>query len=291
MNLEDILTFAEVLDSGSFTAAAHVLGMPKSNVSRSISRLEKALGVRLIERTTRSLQPTEIGRAYYAHAVRVKDELEAANASIEQFTISPRGRLRVCTSVTVGQNLLSPHLGTFAKTYPDVKIDLQLTNRRVDLLEEGFDVVIRVGEMADSNLIAARLCTKQMGLYASSDYLKTAHPLTKPDDLEGHSCLHMNAVDKRARWSLQSPSGDIEFAFKPQIACDDFNVLRQLALDGAGVALLPDYLAEGFVRRGELKRVLSDWTGGQVDFFTVVPSRRGITPKVRAFLDHLHANC
>lgn len=292
MNLNDVLVFTEVLDSGSFTAAADTLAMPKSNVSRSVTRLESALGVKLLERTTRSLAPTEIGRAFYDHATRVKEELEAAKASLEKLTASPRGELRVCASVTVGQNLLAPHLATFTNMHPDVKIDLRLTNRRVDLLEEGFDVAIRVGEMADSNLVSRLLCKRQMSLFASSSYLKTTEtPLNSPDDLNGHVCLHMNAVTNRAKWHLKFVSQSVEINFKPHFSSDDFLVLSQLAAGGAGVALLPDYLCSEHVESGLLERVLPDWSGGTVSMYTLVPSRKGVTPKVRAFLDHLHSNC
>lgn len=292
MNLNDVLVFTEVLDSGSFTAAADTLAMPKSNVSRSVTRLENALGVKLLERTTRSLAPTEIGRAFYDHATRVKEELEAAKASLEKLTASPRGELRVCASVTVGQNLLAPHLATFTNMHPDVKIDLRLTNRRVDLLEEGFDVAIRVGEMADSNLVSRLLCKRQMSLFASRSYLKTTEtPLNSPDDLNGHDCLHMNAVTNRAKWHLKSVSQSAEINFKPHFSSDDFLVLSQLAAGGAGVALLPDYLCSEHVESGRLERVLPDWSGGTVSMYTLVPSRKGVTPKVRAFLDHLHSNC
>ncbi|PHR56111.1 MAG: LysR family transcriptional regulator [Robiginitomaculum sp.] len=292
MNLNDILIFTEVVASGSFTKAADVLGMPKSNVSRNITRLEKSLGVKLIERTTRKLALTEIGRTYYEHSVRMVEEMEAAKAAVEKMSLSPKGVLRVCTSVSVGQNLLSQHLAAFTKTYPEVSLDIRLTNRRVDLLEEGFDVVIRVGDLKDSNLIAKKLCTQHLLLYASPDYLKTTqYPLLNPDDLNRHACLYMNAVTRRAKWTLHSISGADEFEFKPFLSCDNFQVLRQLATDGAGIALLPDYLCTDYVSDGRLIPVLEDWVGGEVDFYTLVPSRRGITPKVRAFLDHLHERC
>lgn len=292
MNLDDVLIFTEVVNHGSFTAAAETLAMPKSNVSRSVTRLEKALGVKLLERTTRRLALTEIGRVYHVHGTHIKEELDAANASIEKMTATPRGNLRVSASVTVGQSLIPAQIAEFSQKYLEVKLDLLLTNRRVDLLEEGFDVVIRVGRLDDSNLIARKLCTQKLCLYASPGYLKSSNrSLAKPEDLNGHSCLYMNATSKRAKWQLQSGTGEYLFEFKPQITCDNFNAIHQLAVNGAGIALLPDYLCTDHVMDGKLLLVLDGWTGGDVDFYTIVPSRRGITPKVRAFLDHMHSKC
>jgi len=176
MNLNDMLVFAEVVAQGGFTAAGDVIGMPKSNVSRTVSRLETALGIRLLERTTRKQTLTEVGRMYYEHCIRIKEELESATASIEKLTETPRGILRVCASVTAGQSLIARHLAEFAGAYPQVKVDLRLTNRRVDLIDEGYDVVIRVGESPDSNLVSKYLCSQALHLYAAPVIWKKQKP-------------------------------------------------------------------------------------------------------------------
>jgi len=291
MNLNDMLVFAEVVAQGGFTAAGDAMGMPKSNVSRTVTRLERALGVQLLERTTRKQTLTEVGRMYYEHCVRIKEELESASASIEKLTETARGKLRVCASVAVGQSLIAQHLAEFARSYPLVKIDLRLTNRRVDLIDEGYDVVVRVGKSPDSNLLSKYLCSQELRLYAAPRYLKEEAVLSTPDDLQSHRCLFMTAVSERARWQLRNDDSTSVVDFEPAFSCDDFHVLQQLAVDGFGVAQLPDYMCKESLESGQLIRVLDNWSGAKVDFHALVPSRRGITPKIRAFMDHLSRSC
>jgi len=292
MNVNDMLVFSEVVDRGGFTAAGEALGRPKSNVSRTVSRLEAALGVQLLERTTRKQTLTEVGRIYYQHCQRIKDELESASNSIENLTETPRGQLRVCASLTAGQSLFTAHLAGFARSYPDVKVDLRLTNRRVDLIEEGFDVVIRVGESPDSSLISKFLCSQELRFYCAPSYLKEAPAvLLKPDDLLDHQCLFMNAMNERARWQFIAAERTTSVEFTPAFSCDDFYVLQQLAIDGLGITLLPQYMVKNDLQSGRLVRVLEDWVGARVDLHTLVPSRRGMTPKIRAFLDYLGQAC
>lgn len=292
MNLNDLLVFAEVVERGGFTAAESALAMPKSNVSRSVSRLEAELGVQLLERTTRKQTLTEIGRMYYEHCSRIKEELESASASIENLSETPQGRLRVCASVTVGQSLITQHLARFAHAYPEVRIDLRLTNRRVDLIDEGFDVVIRVGESPDSNLVGKYLCSEEMGLYAAPGYLEESDtPLSAPDDLATHRCLFMNATGDHSRWKFRKGEKIADIDFEPAFACDDFYVLLKLALDGLGIAKLPDYMCRIHLEDGRLVRVLEHWKGAKIDVHALVRSRRGVTPKIRAFLDFMSESC
>jgi len=292
MNLNDMLIFAEVVQRGGFTAAGDVLGMPKSNVSRTVTRLEAALDVQLLERTTRKQTLTEIGRMYYEHCLRIREEIESALTSIENLTETPRGKLRVSASVTVGQSLIGPHLAEFARTYPEVEVDLRLTNRRVDLIDEGYDVVIRVGESPDSGLISKYLCTQELHLYAAPSYLEEAsNKLKKPDDLHHHRCLFMNASSEHVQWTLRSHDTSQIIEFDPAFACDDFHILQQLASDGLGITQLPDYMCKEQLQNGQLVRVLDKWIGAEVDFHALVPSRRGVTPKIRVFLDYMSHSC
>lgn len=292
MNLNDLLVFAEVVERGGFTAAGNALAIPKSNVSRTVSRLEAALGVQLLERTTRKQTLTEIGQMYYEHCSRIKEELESASASIETLSDTPKGRLRVCASVTVGQNLIGPHLAEFAHTYPEVKIDLRLTNRRVDLIDEGFDVVIRVGKLPDSSLIGKYLCSQELHLYAAPGYIEESDdPLWAPDDLVKHRCLLMNAMSERPQWQLQSGEEIKVIDFEPAFSCDNFYVLQQLAIDGLGITTLPDYMCKKYLEDGRLMRVLDNWIGSKVDFHALVRSSGGVTAKIRAFLDFMSHSC
>ncbi len=288
MNVNDMLVFAEVVERGGFTAAGDSLGKPKSNISRTVSRLEAALGVTLLERTTRHHTLTEIGQRYYVHCVRIKEELESATASIETLMETPRGQLRVSTSVAVGQNLIAPILAGFMEAYPEVGVDLRLMNRRVNLLEENFDVLIRVGVLEDSNLVARHLCTRSLHWYASPEYLETCGtPKEDLSDLASHHCLFMNAASEKAEWIFTKNNREQRQAFTPRFASDDFNVLKQMVLDGVGIGKLPDYMCEGAECTGQLVRVLTGWQGPLVDFHAIVASRKGMTPKVRAFLDYL----
>jgi DNA-binding transcriptional LysR family regulator len=292
MNLNDMMVFAEVVEQGGFTAAGEVLGRPKSNVSRAVSRLEASLEVQLLERTTRSQTLTEIGRIYYEHCLRIREELVSATNSIETLSETPRGRLRVSASVSVGQYLIARHLANFIETFPEVKVDLRMSNRRVDLIDEGFDVVIRVGESPDSNLVSRLLCSQELPLYAAPDYLASAsQTIDEPQDLLAHRCLFMNAASERPVWKLQRNDDIEELEFMPAFACDDFSVLRRIAQNGGGIAQLPDYVAEEAVRAGQLVRILPAWSGDTVQFHSLVPSRRGVTPKIRVFLDYLVRVC
>ncbi|TQV88508.1 LysR family transcriptional regulator [Aliikangiella coralliicola] len=291
-NLNDMMVFASVVDKGSFTAAANAYELPKSNISRKVSRLEEHLGVRLLERSTRKLHLTEIGEIYYRHCVRIQEEIESARLSIDKMAASPIGQLNICASITVGQNFISRHLHGFQQKYPQVTLNLQLTNRRVDVIEEGFDLVLRVGDLKDSNLVARRLCQSELMLFASPEYLKRKPKLTNPDALSHHQCLHASTVSQKPQWRLlknQAENNKKESIvdFKPAFICDDFTVLRKMAINGAGIARLPSYICRQAINERKLVRVLPDWAFKTVDIYALFPSHKGATPKVRVFIDYL----
>ncbi|MCG7585073.1 LysR family transcriptional regulator [Photobacterium sp. OFAV2-7] len=287
-NLNDMMVFTTVVNKGGFTAAAEDFGLPKSNISRKVTRLENELGVKLLERSTRSQHLTEIGKVYYQHCQRIMDEIQSAEQSVEGLMAAPRGILKICASIAVGQNLLSRYLATFKQQYPEVKLDIHLTNRRVDLIEEGFDMALRVGKLEDSSLIAKRLCTRNLFLYASPAYLKKRKTaLVHPDDLKDHECLHMTATNRKPQWHLQSGKQTQALTIEPSLCCDDFSVLRQLAINGAGITVLPSYMCEEFIDNGQLVRVLDNWECESVDIYGLYPSHKGVAPKLRAFLDFL----
>lgn len=302
-DLNDMMVFQRVVVAGSFTRAAEAIGLPKSNISRKVSRLEASLGVRLLERSTRSLHLTEIGRIYHEHCVRIQEEVDSALECVEALAAVPRGWLKVCTSVTFGQCLLAPLLANFQKRYPQVLVDLRLDNRRIDIIDEGIDVAIRVGRSPDSSLVSKPLCAVALHLYASPDYLASAREDSSQgvihgvEDLQRQRCLFMSAMGDSPRWQLFSSAaahsaskvaGREQYVdITPAFISDDFNVLAQLAADGLGVALLPDYMCGHAVAEGRLVRVLESWVGRQVDVCAIYPSRKGVTPKVRVFLDYL----
>jgi len=288
MNINDMMVFAEVVSKGGFTAAGESLNKPKSNISRTLTRLEESLGVTLLQRTTRKHTLTEVGQMYYQHCLRIKEELESAKHSLETLTQTPRGVLRVSASVSVGQNLIAPLMSGFMQAYPDISLDFRLINRRVDAIEENFDILIRVGDLADSNLVASALCRRHLNYYAAPEYL-SGKPQLEGDlsNLSDFNLLHMNSLNNSPQWLFENKETQYTHTFKPSFESDDFCVIRQLILDGFGIAQLPDYMAQSYVAQGALVQVLSKWQGPSVPLHTLVPSRRGITPKVRAFLDYI----
>ncbi|AQQ66427.1 hypothetical protein Mag101_01260 [Microbulbifer agarilyticus] len=291
-DLNDMMVFRAVVDQGSFTGAATELGLPKSNISRKVSRLEESLGARLLERSTRALHLTEVGRLYYEHCVRIAEEISSAEQVIEAHSAQPKGWIKLCTSVTLGQALISPLLPTFREQYPEVHVDMMLTNRRVDIIEEGFDLAIRAGESPDSNLVSRRLYTASLNLYASPQYVETrrADKITQLEELHQHCCLHMNANSERARWQLFNGNEEHTFEFQPEMRCNDFSSIQQQVINGGGISLLPDYLCQQDIQAGNLIQVLPGWSGKSVSVYGIFPSRKGVSPKIRAFLDYLLGN-
>ncbi len=284
-DLNDMVVFAKVVETGGFTAAGEAIDMPKSNVSRRVSRLEERLGVRLLERTTRKIRMTELGEIYYAHCRRIIEEAEHADIRVSQALEVPRGQLRVSASVTVGQNIIGPVLGQFVKAYPEVKIQMTLTNRRVDLIEEGFDIAVRVGQLEDSSLVARLLGKSELILFASPDYLKRNGEPRTPSDLKDHHCIVMSDQIDSTLWMFVNAEQKATLKIKPQLAVNDFHILRQLLVEDCGIGRLPNYMAIGW--ENKLQRVLLKWVTPPIDIHAVYPSHRGATPKVRAFLDFL----
>lgn len=289
-DLNDLAIFAKVVQAGSLTAAADVLGIPKSNVSRRLSRLEEALGVRLLERTTRKLHLTEVGALYYQHCLRILEELEHAELSVQQRLDSPRGLLRVSASHSVGRGLLAPVLGNFLALYPDVQVHMELTNRRVDLIEEGFDLVLRIGKLEESNLVARYLGSAHMICCATPEYLKQAPALIQPQDLLNHSCLTMADMPQADRWTFSGVGGDVTVNVSTRASVNDFDTLREMSLAHAGIYIAPAYSCTENIASGRLAEVLQGWHLPSTAIHAVYPSHRGATPKLRALIDFLVEN-
>lgn len=286
-DLNDMAIFARIVEAGTLTAAAARLGLPKSNISRRLARLEDALNVRLLERTTRSLRLTEIGEIYFRHCQRLLEEVDHAEESIAALAEAPRGLLRVSTSITIGQHLLAPLLATFMVALPEVRLQLQLTTRRVDLIHEGFDLAIRAGELEDSSLVGRRLCQSTLSWCASPAYLKAYGKPGHPGELAGHDCLLLAETDGVRHVHLIGQNGQERFRIEPHAIVNDFSTLRTLAIAGAGIALMPDYMIGPAVGEQQLTRIMPNWSSPPIDIHALFPSHRGATPKVRAFLDFL----
>jgi DNA-binding transcriptional LysR family regulator len=286
-DLNDVLVFTHVADLGSFTAAAQRLSMPKSSVSARVARLEARLGARLIERSTRRLRLTAVGARYHEHAKRVILELDQAAATVDRFRSRPSGELRVSASIVFGQALLRPVVTEYVRRHPQVQVFVDLSNRRVDLLEEGFDLALRAGDLADSGLVARRLGQAGARLYASPAYLKQRGTPRVPGDLSSHELLEGASQASASSWSLRRDhDGRVErVETRFRLISNDPPTLASAALAGVGIASLPTFFAAGDVRAGRLVVVLPAWSTRQLDIHAVFPSHKSLSPALRAFVD------
>jgi len=287
MDLNEILVFARVVQAGSFTAAAAALGMPKSTVSRKVSDLEERLHSRLLQRTTRKLSLTDVGRTYYDYCARIVGEVEDAERAVSTLQETPRGLLRVTAPINVA--FLGPIVSDYLKRYPEVRLDLFCTGRTVDLVEERFDLGIRGGALADSTLIARRLGSAKWLLVATPGYLQRRGRPRSPDDLRKHDCLLFGAGPDSGGLRLENGDRSVQVALSPRLTVTDIDVVYAVATAGLGIAVLPAFRCVEDLRARRLTRVLADWNVPSTSLHVVYPSTRHISPKVKSFIDHLHA--
>jgi len=284
-DINDLMVFLAVVESGGFTAAAKRLGMPKANVSRKVSRLEQQLSVTLLERSTRSQHLTEAGSRFLTHCKRIRDELDLAETAVSEILHSYKGTIKIGTSVTIGQQLIGPVLSSFLRQYPDINVELSLVNRQVDLIEEGFDLLIRVGDLDDSRLIGKRIGSAQRKLYASPAYLKDHQAPRNPEELRNCQLLLMRMLSHDNKIELVSRERKEIIKLNPKLVVDDFSVVKQAAIDGEGITLLPSYMCDQEINNGELINVLPKWGMSDVDIYALYPKHRAKIPKVKAFLN------
>lgn len=285
MDLNEILVFARVVKTGSFVAASRELEMPTSTVSRKVSALEQRLGARLLQRTTRRLRLTDVGQTFYRHATRVVAELEEAELAVTRMQAAPRGLLRVTTPLNFG--FLGPIVASYLERYPEVEVELVCADRIVDLVQEGFDVAVRAGRLADSTLIARSVGALKNVLVASPAFLARQGTPRQPRDLERFDCLAFGAGPDRTRWKLVHSGEVLAVEIGPRVTVNDLDFLQEAALAGVGIALLPVFLCIQALRAGQLRRVLPEWCSPEVPLHAVYPSTRHLSPKVKTFLDHL----
>lgn len=289
-DLNDMLYFAEVVDRGGFAAAGRFLGIPKSRLSRRVAELEARLGVRLLQRTTRKLSLTEAGELYHRHCAAVRDEAGAAAEAVALVQTEPRGTIRVVCPVTLAQSTVGPLLPLFLARHPQVRVEMQVSNRVVDLVEEGVDVALRVRPSLDDSgsLVVKNLGLTQTLLVASPAQLARQGRPARVEDLAGLHTVSMSAADSRAVWPLLGPDGRMhEFAHQPRYLADDLLTLKMAVVRGVGVSVLPDYMCREELLDRRLVEVLPGWAPRPGIFHAVFPSRRGLLPAVRRFLDFL----
>ncbi len=289
-DMNDMLYFAEVVEQGGFAAAGRHLGIPKSKLSRRVAELEARLGVRLLQRTTRKLSLTEVGELYLRHCVAMRDAAEAAAEAVEQAQTEPRGTIRVACPVTLAQTTVGPVMATFLARYPLVKVDMRVSNRVVDLVEEGVDVALRVRASLDDSgsLVVKNLGLTQTFLVASPGLMERQGQPMSPQDLVRMDTVSMSAVDGKATWNLLGPDGaTYALVHKPRYVADDLMTLKFAVVSGTGMCVLPDYMCREELQDGRLVVVLPGWAPQHGIFHAVYPSRRGMVPAVRRFLDFL----
>ncbi len=289
-DLNDLYYFAMVVEHGGYAAAERVLGISKSRLSRRVAHLEETLGTRLLQRSARRFAVTEVGRNVFRHAQAMIAEAQSAREAVDRLSAEPRGLVRVACPVQIAQQHLAGLLPQFLADHPQVRIQLEVSNRRVDLINEGFDIALRVRSQLndDGDLVMRRFGTVQQLLVASPRYLARRGRPTSPANLASHVTLAMTGDEARPRWELHGPDGRIERSeIQPRLIAHDFPVLLSAAVAGLGIALLPETVCADQVGAGELEQVLPDWSLPQGIFHAVFPSRRGLLPAVRVFIDHL----
>ena len=290
-SLNAIRLFTATVEAGSFSAAGRRLGLAPSSVSRQVTALEDGVGARLLHRTTRNLSLTEAGRVYFERISRILAELDEACAAVADLEAEPRGSLHVNAPYAFGVRHVAPALPDFLARFPEVRIELALTDSFVDLLEVGADVAIRVGELEDSSLVARRLATSRRLVCATPAYLARAGTPARPDDLTAHDCLIYTRHRGQVHWNLQGPDGPVAVPVEGSLRTNNTEAVHAALRGGLGVALMPAWLVGEDVRSGALVELLRDWRtpAGPQDtgVHALYPASRHLSPKVRAFVDFL----
>ena len=283
--LEEIDAFLRVVGAGSFTAAATITGVSKASVSRRVALLEQKLGVRLLERSTRTSRLTELGAAYYERASRAVAALDEAAEAVTRQQSEPKGHLRVTAPVDWGPTF-GRMLTTFTRRYPAVTVEVILMQRTVDLVSEGFDAAVRAGPLQDSSLIARRIGDTRVRMFASPEYLEEHGTPARPADLADHQCILFRGRGGRARWTLTGPGGDHDVDVRGSLSSNDFVFVLDAAQAGAGIARIPRVTSLEAVRDGRLVRVLSEYEAGRYPVHVIYPSARFVSTKLRVFCDY-----
>lgn len=285
MNLNDLSLFIRVVETGSFTAAAESLNVQKSTISRRIAQLEDTLGIRLIQRTTRKLKLTPEGEELFGRAQPLVDDLEAVQDDISASKTELRGRLRLTMPTEIGVFMMNEVITTFMDAYPRIEVDVELSTRTVDLIEEGVDLTLRVGPLPNSSLIARHVAGLRRGLFATPEYIdKHGMPQT-PDELVRHQCITLLKPFDHLRfinWNDQEP-----VAMGGRLRTNSLSFVREMVLQSHGIGRLPEVFCDDLVQNGTIVRVLDNFNLEPLEINALYASRRNLNPRVRAFLDHM----
>lgn len=289
-DLDDFYCFALVVEHGGFSAAERATDIPKSKLSRRVYQLEERLGVRLIQRSSRHFAVTDIGMNIFRHAQVMINAAQSAHDLVDHLSEQPRGLIRVSVPVSIAQHEMTKILPDFMKRYPEIKVQLMVTNRRIDVINEGIDLALRVRSSLDDDpsLVIRKFAAIEQHLFASQGYLNEYGELKTPGDLTQHRVLSM--VDEHTDQQLvlhDEQNQVMKIRIHPVLMGSDLSMLAKLVSENCGIALLPDTIADDYVKSGQLVRVLPDWKAPHGIFHAVYPSRRGLLPAVRVFIDYL----
>ncbi|HEY9623411.1 MAG TPA: LysR family transcriptional regulator [Crinalium sp.] len=285
---ESIRAFTQVVIHGGFAAAAREMGLSRSAVNKLVIALESQLGVQLLHRSTRKVSPTEVGLAFYDRCADILAELEAAEQAVAQLQQEPKGRLRINAPMSFGLTHLAPVLTDFLTQYPDLQVQLTLSDRFIDPLEEGFDVTIRIAEPSQTaSLIVHELAPAKRMLCASPAYLDARGVPTRPEDLRHHSCLHYGHLAVDYPWKLIGPTGEQTISVQGVLCSNNGEVLKGAAVRGLGIAMLPLFIIHSELQQGTLQIVLPDYHPPEIFIYVIYPVNRYLSTKVRLFVEFL----
>ena len=286
-NLTGMAVFAKVVETGTFTGAAEALGLSKGAVSKQVARLEDRLGARLLNRTTRRSSLTEVGAAFYERCRRIVAEAEEAELAVTRLHAEPRGTLRVNMSMSFGLLHVAQALPEFMARYPEITMDVTLDDRVVDVVDEGYDLVLRITDLPDSTLIARRLAPFCIATCASPDYWQRHGRPKHPDDLRGHNCLLYTYLSTLDEWRYRENGNLIGVRVQGNMRCNNGEVLRTAAVAGQGVIRSPTFIVGPELQAGRLEAVLQEYEERDRGIYAVYPHNRHLSAKVRAFVDFL----
>ncbi|MBY5751135.1 LysR family transcriptional regulator [Rhizobium leguminosarum] len=286
-NLNDILIFMAVVDAGSFIAGGQAVGLSRSAAGKAVIRLEDRLGVRLLNRTTRTLSLTEEGRMFYERGLRILVSVDEAEASVAGQDSTPRGVLRLTVDDAFGRLVVLPLLEKYLRAWPDIQVEVSFTDRLADIVEEGFDLAIRIGATAtDTRLVSRVIATYKARLCASPSYLAERGEPRDVDDLAVHDCLISAGRNQRQGWRFRGEGGSwIKAQGRSRLRLDSGEAIRDAALAGLGIALLPDFLVTDDLAAGRLRQILADFETDDAKIVTLYPDKRLLEPRVRRFID------
>lgn len=286
-DLNEMAIFAIVVGSGSFTKAAAKLKLPKSTVSRKVSQLEKRIGVRLINRTTRNLKPTETGKLYFSQCQKMLEQAEEADRIVTNMQSEPSGLLRISTPLAFGTPFFIDVIKQFLEKYPKVNVEIVSDNKQVDMLEQEVDIAFRIGPLSDSSLIARNIGTARLSLCASPKYIAKYGEPESIQDLEKHTCISHPV----SPWTFQTNHGKVEFSPRSRMIANDMEMIRQMVREGFGIGAVPQILISEDLNNKSLVKVLPEISFQERTFYLVYPSRREPPSKVVAFTDFIFAHC